>query len=271
MQRARASSFVIETRSAPASFVATLRDSLVPKLNLGTHRSSRSLHSSFPQGLSLSNGVIRHFHPSHVTGHMSLADNGSCIAQGDCAGLGIQQPNPKMKTMKFTQVAFVAAALAFALPARADTMSVPTKEAAAYTADVPASWKPKADTADESVEATAPDNHAYLSAWISKSSEPKAKENFIKDLDATLKDSLKSIDDGVKEESSEANGVKMTVLKGSGVDKRAGNKVKFQVAMFSAGADQVGIVYIDYDNDAPKDIMDAIQGIMKSIKVVKKK
>jgi hypothetical protein len=175
-----------------------------------------------------------------------------------------------MKTTKFVQFTFVAAALAFALPARADTMSVPTKEAAAYTLDAPSSWKPKADAADESVEATAPDNHAYLSAWISKSSDPKAKENLVKDLEATLKDSLKSIDAGTKEESFEANGVKMAMVKGSGVDKRAGNKVKFQVAMFSAGADQIGIVYIDYDNDAPKDVMDAIQGIMKSIKVAKK-
>ena len=104
-----------------------------------------------------------------------------------------------------------------------------------------------------------------------KAPSKKAKENFIKDLDATLKDSLKSIDAGVKEESFEANGVKMSMMKGSGVDKRAGNKVKFQVAMFSAGADKIGIVYIDYDNDAPKDTMDAIQGIMKSIKVAAKK
>ena len=173
--------------------------------------------------------------------------------------------------MKFTQVAFVAAAVAFALPANADTMSVPSKEKPAFTVDVPSSWKPKANVEDESVEATAPDDHAYLSAWISKSSEPNAKEAFVKDLDATLKDSLKSIDDGAKEESFEANGVKMTVVKGSGIDKRAGTKVKFQVAMFSAGGDNIGIVYTDWDADAPKDAMDAIQGIMKSIKVVAKK
>lgn len=175
-----------------------------------------------------------------------------------------------MKTKNIVQFTLVAVALALGLPARADTMSVPTKEAAAYTFDVPSSWKPKANVDDESVEAAAPDDHAYLSAWISKSSDPKAKENFIKDLDATLKDALKSIDEGVKEEKFAANEVEMSIMKGSGVDKRAGNKVKFQVAMFSAGGDKVGIVYIDYDNDAPKDIMDAIQGIMKSIKVSKK-
>ena len=41
--------------------------------------------------------------------------------------------------------------------------------------------------------------------------------------------------------------------------------------VFSAGADKIGIVYTDWDTDAPKDIMDAIQGVMKSIKVVAKK
>jgi hypothetical protein len=176
-----------------------------------------------------------------------------------------------MKITKLTQFTFVVAALALALPARGDTMSVPTAASPAFTVDVPASWKPKANTADESVEATAPNNHAYLSAWISKSSEPNATEAFVKDLEATLKDSLKSIDEGAKEESLEANGVKMTVVKGSGLDKRAGTKVKFQVALFSAGGDKIGIVYTDWDADAPKDIMDQIQGIMKSIKVVAKK
>ena len=73
-----------------------------------------------------------------------------------------------MKIMKFAQVAFIAAALAFALPARADTMSVPSKEKPAYTFDVPSGWKLKANVEDESVEATAPNDHAYLSAWIAK-------------------------------------------------------------------------------------------------------
>jgi hypothetical protein len=177
-----------------------------------------------------------------------------------------------MKTKRIAQFTFLAAALAFALPAGADTMSVPTAANPAYTLDVPATWKPKANTADESVEATAPGNHAYLSAWISKSSEPKAAEAFAKDLDTTLKDSLKSIDESsVKQEAFETNGVAMIVVKGSGLDKRAGTKVQFQVALFPAGGDRVGIVYTDWDADAPKNIMDEIQGIMKSIKVVAKK
>lgn len=170
--------------------------------------------------------------------------------------------------MKFTQVAFIVAAVAFALPARGDTMSVPSKEKPAFTLEVPASWKPKADTADESVEATAPDDHVYLSAWIAKGSDEKA---IAKDMETTLKDALKSIDKETSEQMIEVNGVNIMVVKGSGVDKRAGNKVQYRVAIFDVGGENVGIVYSDYDNDAPDGAMKELQGIISSIKVVAKK
>jgi hypothetical protein len=172
-----------------------------------------------------------------------------------------------MKTIKFALLTFVAAAVAFALPARGDTMSVPSKAAPAYTFDVPSSWKPKANADDESVEASAPGNHAYLSAWIAKSSDQQA---IIKDMDTTLKDALKSIDPGSEDQTIDVNGMKVVVVKGSGVDKRAGNKVQFRVAIFSAGGEKVGIVYTDYDNDAPDSTMKDIRGIIESIKVSKK-
>ena len=172
-----------------------------------------------------------------------------------------------MKTTKIVQFTLVAAALAFAVPARGDTMSVPTAANSAYTFEVPSSWKPKANTADESVEATSPGNHAYLSAWIAKSSDQQA---IIKDMETTLKDALKSIDTSSTDETIEVNGVKIVVVKGSGIDKRAGNKVQFRVAIFPAGGDKVGIVYTDYDNDAPDAAMKDIHGIIGSIKVSKK-
>ena len=171
-----------------------------------------------------------------------------------------------MKTIKIAQFTFVAAAIALALPARADTMSVPSAEKPAYTFDVPPGWHPKANVADESVEATAPDNHAYLSAWIAKGSDQQA---IIKDMETTLKDALKSIDPGSSDQTIEVNGVKVVVVKGGGVDKRAGNKVQFRVAVFPVGGDKVGIVYSDYDNDAPDSAMKELQGIIGSIKVKK--
>jgi hypothetical protein len=182
-----------------------------------------------------------------------------------CCGQASFKPNPKnMKTRKIAQFTLVAAALAFALPARADTMSVPSAEKPTYTFDVPSSWKPKANVEDESVEATAPGDHAYLSAWIAKSSDQKA---ITADMETTLKDALKSIDKESSQQTIDVNGLKVLVVKGSGVDKRAGNKVQFRVAIFPAGADKVGIVYSDYDNDAPDDTMKMLQGIIGSIKV----
>ena len=169
-----------------------------------------------------------------------------------------------MKTKQIAQFTVVAVALALGLPARADTMSVPSKEKPAYTVDIPAGWKPKADVEDESVEATAPNDHAYLSAWIAKGSDSEA---ITKDMDATLKDALKSIDPGSSDQTIEVNGVKIVVVKGSGVDKRAGNKVQFRVAIFPVGGGNVGIVYSDYDNDAPDSAMKELQGIIGSIKV----
>jgi hypothetical protein len=194
---------------------------------------------------------------------MARQANRSCVSVLPRSGF-VQQ----MKNMKLTQIAFVAAAVAFALPARADTMSVPSKEKPAYTFEVPSGWKPKADVDDESVEATAPDDHAYLSAWVAKGSDSKA---IAKDMESTLKDALKSIDKESSEQMIEVNGVKIMVVKGSGVDKRAGNKVQYRVAIFPVGGENVGIVYSDYDNDAPDSAMKELQGIISSIKVMAKK
>jgi hypothetical protein len=172
-----------------------------------------------------------------------------------------------MKTKTFVQFTLVAVALALGLPAHADTMSVPSKEKPAFTLDVPSDWKPTGDASDESVEATAPNDHAYLSAWIAKGSD---SQTIMKDMDATLKDALKSIDEGISDQPIDVNGLKIVVVKGSGVDKRAGNKVQFRVAIFPVGGGNVGIVYSDYDNDAPDTAMKQLQGIIGSIKVAKK-
>jgi hypothetical protein len=176
-----------------------------------------------------------------------------------------------MKTIKLVQFTIVAAAVALVLPARADKMSVPTAASPAYTFEAPAGWKPKADAKDESVEATSADGHAYLLAWMVTSSEPDAEKEFANDLDATLKDSLKSIDkDSLKMEPAKVDGAEAMVISGTGLDKREGNKVDFHVAIFDAGKDKVGIVYADYDQNSPKDTMATLEAIVKSIKLAKK-
>jgi hypothetical protein len=160
---------------------------------------------------------------------------------------------------------FLAILLAgISVPAFANTMSVPSEEHAAYTVDVPGDWNPK--VSDESVEATEPDNHVYLSGWtVTKSDLGDLK----KDLADLLKDSLKSIDGEPTEEAIENNGIKFMVLRGHGKDKREGGDVTFMVAVFPAGSGKAGIFYADWDSDAPSDVKDKLNGIMNSIKLHK--
>jgi hypothetical protein len=172
-----------------------------------------------------------------------------------------------MKITKFVQFTFVAVVLGLAMPARGDTMSVPSKEKPAFTLEIPAGWKPKGDPNDESVEASQPDNKAYMVAWVTKASDEKA---LTKDLRGTLKDALKSIDGETKEEEFTQNGTKFYVISGSGTDKREGTKVHFLVGIFEISADQMGVVYSDVDVDAPVETMKTLKAILESIKVVKK-
>ncbi len=159
-----------------------------------------------------------------------------------------------------------AAALALVLPLAANTMSVPSAEKAAFTFEVPADWHPKGDAEDESVEATAPDNHVYISSWLVTGGDLKDLSG---DIAKTLIDSMATVDPEQKKETFELNGIEFMVVHGTGTDKREGGKVKFQVALFQAGGDKVGIFYSDYDADAPADTTDVLQGIIKSIKVKK--
>jgi hypothetical protein len=171
-----------------------------------------------------------------------------------------------MKIAKLIQFPVILTILGFALPARAETMSVPSAAEPAYTFDVPADWKPKGDANDETVEASAPGDAAYLQAWILKTADEKS---LTKDLEATLKDALKSMDKDVQQHELDQNGTHFYVISGSGVDKRAGNKVKFLVGIFDAGSDRAGIVYTDYDADAPASTMATLEKILTSIKVKK--
>jgi hypothetical protein len=187
------------------------------------------------------------------------------IDPSDCGQHKNPNPNYQMKITRIPQLIIFVILLGLALPARAETMSVPSKEKAAFTFDVPSDWKPKGDANDESVEAGPADDSAYVTAWMAAGDE----KTFVKDLESTLKDSMKSIDPGYKESEADQNGTHFHVITGSGLDKRAGSKVKFLVGIFPTGGGKVGIVYADYDADAADSTMSVLKGILNSIKVKK--
>jgi hypothetical protein len=182
------------------------------------------------------------------------------------AGAGHPSTNQtaRMKTSTLILPALALIIAALAPPAFADTMSIPSKDDPAYTVDVPSDWKPK--ISDEALEATEPDNHVYVSGWIVTKGGTEELKSDIADL---LKDSMKSIDGKPEETTAESNGIKFSVMKGSGVDKREGSKVKFMVAIFPAGPGKAGVFYADWDADAPAGIQEKLHGLLDSIKLKK--
>ena len=169
-----------------------------------------------------------------------------------------------MKTNIISRLIVAVSLCLAAAPLFATTLSVPSDQPA-FTVDIPADWKPKTDKEDKSVEATEPGDHVYMCGWVVP--DKTELSEVASDLDAILKDSMKSIDEKKKEETIENNGIKFHVVEGSGLDKREGSKVQFFVAFFKAGTGKIGVYYVDYDADAPADMMKRIIDIMNSIKL----
>src|ERR1043166_6388389 len=161
----------------------------------------------------------------------------------------------------------IAVAIAFVgliSPTLAKTMSIPSDESPTYTVEIPNDWNPK--VSEEAVEATEPDNHVYVSGWVVTKSDIG---DLKKDLGDLLKDEMKSIDGEPSEETIENNGIKFSVLRGHGKDKKEGSDVTFLVALFPAGSGKAGVFYADWDTDAPSSTKEKINSIMNSIKVKK--
>lgn len=169
-----------------------------------------------------------------------------------------------MKITKSIQVAVVSVvAVTLVSPLWADTMGVPDEKKPVFTLEVASDWNPR-QTVEEAVEATSPDDHVYLLSWLVSGSDIKKLSS---DMAETLKDAITSVDPGSKEETLESNGIKFTVVKGTGTGLRGEHKVKFQAALFQAGSGKVGIVYADYAAAAPANTPDVLKGIVKSVKV----
>jgi hypothetical protein len=66
-----------------------------------------------------------------------------------------------MKTNHIRRLITAASLCVLAAPVFGTSVSIPSDQPA-YTVDIPADWKPKADKEDKSVEATEPDNHVYM-------------------------------------------------------------------------------------------------------------
>jgi hypothetical protein len=169
-----------------------------------------------------------------------------------------------MKTNIISRLTVAVSLCLAAAPLFAATLSVPSDQPA-FTVDIPADWKPKTDKADKSVEASEPDDHVYMYAWVVPGTTQVSEVD--SDLSEILKDSMKSIDEKVTKKTIDNNGIHFAVFEGSGIDKRENSKVEFFVAVFNVAKGKTGVYYVDYDADAPPKIMDTIFSIMNSIKL----
>lgn len=149
-----------------------------------------------------------------------------------------------------------------AISAHAKKFSYPNADKEIFSVDIPADWKPKVDD-DESLEATSPDEEAYLAFWVLKGA--KEIKGLEKELDELLKDSVTDLDLDEKPIVKEINGFKFTIFTGHGIDKEDKSKVGVEVFMFSPKPGMLGIFYCQYGVKAP----DAINGLVKIVESIK--
>ncbi len=166
--------------------------------------------------------------------------------------------------MKLTLLlALVATALFTGAPtSRAGTFYYPTQADAWFSIDIPDAWKPKVK--DETIEATAPKNAAYVTFWVL--AEKEDFKNFDKDLAEILKDSVTQPKVTKKPEKKTVNGIEFTTFQGTGNDRKEKTPVSFEVWLFDPKPGKVGFLYFDRDTDASPEIMKSLEAIVASIK-----
>jgi hypothetical protein len=168
--------------------------------------------------------------------------------------------------MKILRLLVAAAVLLIAsAPLYAKKFAYPTKADAWFTIDIPDAWKPAIE--DEAIEATAPEDAAYVTFWVLKNKSDF--KSFEKDLDEILKDSVTDPKVTKPLEEKTVNGIKFNTFQGTGKDRKEKTPVSFEVWMFAPKPGKVGFLYFDRDTDVSADIMKSLQGIVESIKLAK--
>lgn len=163
-------------------------------------------------------------------------------------------------------LAFVVLALSFlgATFAPAATFYYPKQENSLFSIEVPDDWKPEV-LDDGSLEAYSPDDKGYMNAWILKD---KADFDALeKDLGDLLEPWLKDIKMSGEPETIKSDNTEFEVFSGTGKDKEDGSAQGFEIFLFKITENQVGVFFVQYAQDAPKDTVNALIGIARSIKI----
>ena len=158
----------------------------------------------------------------------------------------------------------LAAVVCTAFSAHAKKFSYPNADKEVFSVDIPADWNPKVDD-EASLEATSPDEEAYLAFWVLKGkAEIKGLE---KELDELLKDSVTDLKLNETATVKKINGIEFTMFAGKGIDKEDKSKVGVEIFLFAPKPGTLGIFYCQYGIKAP----DAIKGLIKIVESIKLK
>jgi len=186
------------------------------------------------------------------------------VLNPDCSvsiNRSVQSP---LLVMKMSRLFFILAfAILTCIPARAATYSYPSAADAWFTFELPDEWNPK--ITDETLEATAPHNLAYVAFWVLK--DKSDFKNVDNDIEEILKDSVTELKMTKDSVSKEINGIHFLVYVGTGKDRKEKTPVTFEVWMFSPKPGKVGLLYFDRDSDATAEIKTSLKQMVDSIKL----
>jgi hypothetical protein len=158
----------------------------------------------------------------------------------------------------------LAICLLTALSADAKRFSYPSTAKEMFSVEIPDNWKPEVDD-EETLEATSPDEEAYLAFWVLKGA--KEVKGLTKEMNDLLDESVTDLKLNEKPTEKTINGIKFTIFEGTAIDKEDKTKVGVEVFMFSPKPGTLGIFYCQYGIKAP----DAIKGLVKIVESIKLK
>ena len=165
--------------------------------------------------------------------------------------------------MMFHRIVLFALLAAAAAGARAETFYYPNAESPVFSVDIPNDWKPK-ENMQGRIEAGSPEDDAYVALWVLKGKS--AMDELGEEVREITESTLRDIRLSGKETRTEVNGMDVLFFEGAGVDKEDGDKVHFEICLFTPAPGTLGVVYFEYDDDAAEKRIPQMTKVVKSIR-----
>ena len=165
-----------------------------------------------------------------------------------------------MKTVLVFTVALFSLGLA-----SAKDIKFPEEAPALFTITIPDSWSPEyAD--DGTLEAEHEDEHSYLAIWEEETSTELQK--VAEDIDEILNEYATDVKLTTKKPYS-LNGMSGLVFQGTAKDKEDGSGIGFEALVLAVTETRAVIIYFDYSQDAPEEVVKRLVKILESVKPAK--